>query len=415
MKNLKRIVITATALVLISAFSLCGCMYFISDAPIESKEYEPEQMSRPEVIEETPTAQSEMQKKFGAYGKEEIGENGEKIFHLFTEEQIAEMLKLREDGIRRSLTYDELLFLINDSIRLYYEYDKIVLPDYEDEIPRYQHASQIILGGRLSKDEVREYAIEPYHGDFSEFEVERDAIQRYEIMTVEMLTVITERIFAYDTSTQTSRAYWGSGIGRIALSDQLLLDGGEISDLEECKQKIKTIIQKIDDLLSKVQSVSDVYFCKIEIDTPIVVVSRFYSDLNVRGASLVYYGNGERSLLFPTEEIEALNPSFVLTSSGSSYIAGKEEDVTLKINRINMTCTLDYPSRNASAILGTVKTDEKRLILTFGTIGSITIERMQNGSGYKLTDSEFEKDWLTFDSDAVFLYFKTEGRSFSPW
>lgn len=405
MKNTKRIVIIAAALVLISALLLCGCMYFISDAPIESKEYEPEQMSRPEVIEETPTAQSEMQKKFGAYGKEEIGENGEKIFRLFTEEQIEETLKLREDGVCRALTYDELLFLINDSVRMYFEYDKIFLPDYGDESLRLQYDTQILLGGRLSKDEVREYAIKPYRGDFSEFEDEKDAFKKYELMTVEILTVITERIFAYDTGTLSTGSYWGSGIGRFTLSDQLLLDGGEISDLDERVQTLKETMQKINDVLSKISELRYIYSSKIETDHTLVIASRFYSDLGTRSASLFYYGNGERILLFPTEEIEALNPSMTLRSGDPAYVGGQKEIISIKIDRRTMTCLLDYPSRNcAVGIPGKLKIDGKRLILTFAN-GSLTVEYMPGG-GYKLIEADFENDWLTFDADTFFINYK---------
>ncbi len=399
MKNSKRITIIATALVLVSALLLCGCMYFISDAPIESKVYEPEQMSRPEVIEEAPTAQSEMQKKFGAYGKEETGENGEKIFHLFTEEQIAETLKLREDGVCRALTYDELIFLINDSVRMYYEYDKIVLPAYEDKTIRFQNESQIILGGRFSKDEGLEYAIKPYHGDFSEFDEAKDAAEKYEILTVEILTIITERIFAYDTGTQSSGSYWGSGIGRITLSDQLLLDGGEISDLDERIQSIKESLQKINDVLSKISDLRDIYSSKIETDHPLITATRYYSDLGVRSASLIYYENGKEIKLFPTEEIEALNPFFKLISF-DSYINGSEKNVTLEINRIDKICTL-----NALALSGELKEDGKSLVLTFGDIGSLNIERMSDGS-YKLIDCDFDDGVLTFDADTVFYNFQ---------
>lgn len=405
MKNSKKIIIIAASLVIASVLVLLGCMHFLAEPPEETKGYNPDEMSLPSVIEETPTAQSEMQKKFGAYGKEEIGENGEKIFHLFTEEQIAETLKLREDGVCRALTYDELLFLVNDSVRMYFEYDKIVMPDYGDESLRFQIDSQIILGGRFSKDEVREYSITPYHGDFSEFEEDSDAVEKYEIMTVEILTVITERIFVYDTGTQCTGSYWGSGIGRITLSDQLLLDGGEISYLDERVQRLKQSLQKINEVLSKLQDIGDVYSSKTETDYPIVTATRFYSDLGVRSASLLYYGNGEMIRLFPTEEIEALDPSMTLRSGDSAYVGGHKETITMKINRRTMTCSLDYPSRNALAISGELKIDGKRLVLTFGYIGSLTVEYMPNGY-YKLIESDLRNDWLTFDADTVFYKFK---------
>ena len=76
MKN-RKIIIIAASLVLAAVLALCGCMYLIGEPEEETKEYKPEEMTLAPVIEETPTAQSEMQKKFSAYGREEKGENGE--------------------------------------------------------------------------------------------------------------------------------------------------------------------------------------------------------------------------------------------------------------------------------------------------------------------------------------------------
>jgi len=397
----KTIIIIGALTVIAAVLLLCACMQMISEPPEETKEYNPDEMSLPSVIEQTPTAQNDMQKKFGAYGYEETGENGEKIFYLFSEEQIAESVNLREDGVRRSLTYDELLFLINDSVRMYYEYDKIVLPVYEDETLRCLKESQIILGGRFSKDEVREYAIEPYHGDFSEFQEAEDAAERYDIMTVEILTVITERIYFYDTGTQITGKYWGSGIGRISLSDQLLLDGGKISELEQFKLKLKDTVQMLNDKLSVIQGYKDMeqYLSEIETEYPLVIASRFYSDLGVRSASLICYENGKSVKLFPTEEIEALNPLFYFISA-DSYINGDEKILTLKINRIDKICTL-----NALGLSGELKEEGIRLILTFGNNGSLTIERTSDGS-YKLINCDFDDGVLRFDNDAVFSIYK---------
>ena len=79
MKNSK-IIIIAASLVLAAVLALCGCVYLIGDVPDETREYDPDEMTLPSVIEETPSAQSELQKKFGAYGREETGERGERIF-----------------------------------------------------------------------------------------------------------------------------------------------------------------------------------------------------------------------------------------------------------------------------------------------------------------------------------------------
>ena len=131
MKNTK-IIIIAASLVLAAALALCGCMYLIGEPPEETQRYDNDEMSVPSVIEETPTAQSEMQKKFAAYGEEEVGTNGEKIFHLFTKEQIDASLQMRKEGKRTSLTYEEIIFIINDTVRIYLEYDQVVMTDFAE-------------------------------------------------------------------------------------------------------------------------------------------------------------------------------------------------------------------------------------------------------------------------------------------
>ena len=175
MKNSK-IIIIAASLVLAAALALCGCVYLIGQPDDETKQYDPDGMSLPSVIEEAPSAQSEMQKKFGAYGREETGENGERVFRLFTEEQIEESLTLRKNGERRSLTYEEILFLINDSIRMYFEYDKIILTDYichtHDKNPTSPIDFEMMMNNnRYRRCEVYTYdyiELTPYHGNYSD-------------------------------------------------------------------------------------------------------------------------------------------------------------------------------------------------------------------------------------------------------
>ncbi|MBR4033894.1 MAG: hypothetical protein IKJ04_03720, partial [Clostridia bacterium] len=186
MNNSKKIIVLAVSLVLASVLSLSGCMYLISADPEGSSEYDPDEMSLPNLLEETPAAQSALQKKFGAYGREETGENGEKIYRLFTEEQIAESLNLRENGERRSLTYEEITFIINDSIRMYFEYDRIIVTDFiEHKHPKptggIDYDLKIIMN-RYDRCEVPSLGyseIVPYHGDYSDKTSYDSALETY--------------------------------------------------------------------------------------------------------------------------------------------------------------------------------------------------------------------------------------------
>jgi hypothetical protein len=225
MKNTK-IIIIAASLVLAAALALCGCMYFIGEPPEETQRYNNDEMSVPSVIEETPTAQSEMQKKFAAYGREEKGANGEHIFHLFTKEQIEESLQMRKEGKRRSLTFDEISFIINDTVRIYFEYDKIVMTDFgehtQDVTRKLYHdngteyyteeiwfpVSELLFNGIhgeydscVGNHNYELTTLTPYHGDLSEYETYESAFQAYSNMINQIEMIISERLRILDTGT----------------------------------------------------------------------------------------------------------------------------------------------------------------------------------------------------------------------
>jgi hypothetical protein len=121
----KKFIIMAVSLLLTALLALAGCMYAIGENKAESKPYD---MGETVSVapEDTPTAQEEMEQKFSVYNHV-TEENGKKILTLFSEEQAEEQWTKRENGEEFRLTYDEILFLINDSARLYETYDEIVL------------------------------------------------------------------------------------------------------------------------------------------------------------------------------------------------------------------------------------------------------------------------------------------------
>ena len=122
---MKKFIIMAVSLLLTALLALAGCMYAIGENKAESKPYD---MGETVSVapEDTPTAQEEMEKKFSVYNHV-TEENGKKILTLFSEEQAEEQWTKRENGEEFRLTYDEILFLINDSQRLYETYDEIIL------------------------------------------------------------------------------------------------------------------------------------------------------------------------------------------------------------------------------------------------------------------------------------------------
>ncbi len=334
MKN-KKIIIIAAAIVLASALALCGCMYLISEPPEETKELTQGEVTLPPVIEETPTAQSEMQKKFGAYGKEEIGENGEKIFHLFTWEQVEESLQMRKDGVRRSLTFDEISFIINDTVRLYFEYDKIVMPDFSDhttgvEINLY-HPS-VITGTWNSIEEMHEYlfnrlnkyescecdqkvgytTVTTYHGDFSEYEDFDSAFSAYNDMVMQIEKMISERLRILDTGT----LFYCKGISSATYTIHtygILLDGGSNGDYAQ-------YTAAFEDSVGFKNSDNNV----TSVKTPYLLGNREYRDSSLTGitaSSCIYFiSDGVKNKIFPTAELDAIRPKAPVSLSWSKKL-----------------------------------------------------------------------------------------------
>ncbi len=317
MKNTK-IIIIAAILVLAAALALCGCMYLVGEPPEETKGYDPDEMSLPPVIEETPTAQEKMQKKFAAYGREERGANGERVFRLFTEEQIKESMELRERGERRLLTYDEILFLINDSIRMYFEYDKILVTDFSSHTHIKEPTGPLDFDMRLQQNRYKkcnvstfEYTeIIPYHGDYSDQDSYKSALATYSKMIYDIEYIIFERLRIHDTGTDSYCLVSPTNDGDYTRLYGILLDGGKLTDIEKYGTVLNNTIK---------QSLTNKELVAPEDKYPLIgMIDRYEPDTGKPTVEIYYNSNGERrgTKLFPTEQLETLGPDGKLTLTG---------------------------------------------------------------------------------------------------
>ena len=123
---MKKFILIAVCLLLVALITLGVCMYAIGENKDISKPYDMGSEITVTPPEDTPEAQKEMENKFSVYNHV-TEENGKKILTLFSEEQAEEQWTKRESGEDFCLTYDEILFLIDQSRRLYESYDEIVL------------------------------------------------------------------------------------------------------------------------------------------------------------------------------------------------------------------------------------------------------------------------------------------------
>ena len=419
MKNSK-IIIIAVTLVLAAALALFGCMYFIGESPEETKEYNSDEMTLPSVIEETPTAQSEMQKKFGAYGKEEVGQNGEKIFHLFTWEQVEESLQMRKDGIRRSLTFDEISFIINDTVRLYFEYDKIVMPDFSDhttgvEINLYH--SSITQGTWNSLEEMHEHllnqlnsyescesehkvgymTIRPYHGDFSEYRDFESAFTAYNEMLTQIEKMISERLRILDTGTLFyCRAGGSANYNRHMYG--ILLDGGSNGDYAQ-------YTSALEDRLGIKDSKSNV----TSVDTPYLIGDRGHKALQDSCSSYIYFvTDGVKNKIFPTAELDALRPRGPVSLSWSKVLqttGNPRVKWNIDFDRWNQTVEVTYSKIGQSAIhekySGTYEVKGDMLFLTLDDGLKIVIKN--DGDKYVFVEA-VDKDGMIIRTDGEIVF-----------
>ena len=131
MKNNIKVITITTVLILASALILTGCMYALAAAPLEEKDYNMDEFVDKNLfvsaISNGPEAQSELQEKFAVYNFESTDENGGQTLTLFSKDQYDTITEKRTNGERFFLTYDEVLFIINDSIQMYNKYDTVIL------------------------------------------------------------------------------------------------------------------------------------------------------------------------------------------------------------------------------------------------------------------------------------------------
>lgn len=88
-----------------------------------------------------PLSQRQLQKKYNKYNTV-TEENGKSVVTIFSEEQIADFNDRRERGEWFSISSEEALFLINDSIALFSDYDIIKIRGLDSTIKIYESNSE---------------------------------------------------------------------------------------------------------------------------------------------------------------------------------------------------------------------------------------------------------------------------------
>ena len=125
MKSVIIILSLAMGLIMLFSAGLLAGAYALAAAPTTTQDYEVDRFTDESLFvknESGPARQSDLQEKFENYTTLENN-----VLTFFAQEQAEELHTRKENGELFTLSYDEVLFIINDSIQQYYNHDEIIL------------------------------------------------------------------------------------------------------------------------------------------------------------------------------------------------------------------------------------------------------------------------------------------------
>lgn len=307
MKNNIKVITITTVLILASALILTGCMYALAAAPLEEKDYNMDEFVDKNLfvsaISNGPEAQSELQEKFAVYNFESTDENGGQTLTLFSKDQYDTITEKRTNGERFFLTYDEVLFIINDSIQMYNKYDTVILTNAADI---------------FENDSLGDAVISAYHGDYSEISYQA-ATEKYEQMISDIYNIIIYRLSMLDSGF--TKAYHVSGLSSTWESDKLTFEYDSNKMIDETLYVLSVdegVISNRQEYLNEMVEAYNNYRLK----TRAMLSAEYHEegwDATLKYPLLVsVYGGYEISLidtdaftvnkLFPTNELDAMEP-----------------------------------------------------------------------------------------------------------
>lgn len=129
MNSTTKFIITVASLLIVSALILTACMRVVSEETDAPKTYDMDIVSETgfeqggSIIDNSPTSQNEMQKKFSDMSA--ISESGKSIT-VISEEYLNKYWEARKNK-SVALTAAEVNYIVQDSIRIYFEYEEFVL------------------------------------------------------------------------------------------------------------------------------------------------------------------------------------------------------------------------------------------------------------------------------------------------
>lgn len=308
------------ALLLVSAIALTGCMHALTTNRDDSKPYDPEGNPGTSLSGgngggmDVPETQLQLRQKFAPY----LHEDGTAVT-IFSEEQYAMLSSVRESDRREPLTGEEILFLISDSISLYFSYDEI----------RLTNANRDNISPLLSQQSGNARVICPGYRSADDFDTYSEAAQAYNTMLCDIYEIIYYRIYMHDAGFETVYHIFQSGddiifgnrfhgeYGQISSAVpqwvyQMLAADGSASGGVENEEKLCAEYETL--LEWKRLFTSDVAIISFN-DYPQLNSAVLYTDIrNTAGQTIdcTFYMVGPKTdaarQVYPTAELESMKP-----------------------------------------------------------------------------------------------------------
>lgn len=354
---------TVICILLASVLLLAGCMHAVVDDMGTSKEYTAEIVSQTQsdVIGELerPTSQSKMQQKFNVF----LHETEDGGVRIFSEGQHHALTQVRENGERKPLTHEEVLYLISDTINLYFQYDKITLTN-----PRFLQPGDIPQYGSVTPDTV-DATYKTYHGIFLEFLSAEDkltkAYAKYNEMVETIRSIIYYRLYTHDAGIELLTHYIDENGNRHPLQFRsgmpdphfiaLSLDGSSVGG-EENTTKLETELGKyLANHLTSDDATSE------PLNAPLLLIP-LYTMSEMDGTMQIVSTDFAQTQVFPTQELAARAPEKELTLTASLLTEdGKRQ--TLYLNRQSGTFVIVSNPSYSIDLTGTFTEHNRMLVL----------------------------------------------------
>lgn len=417
-RNIKFFTIVIS-LLLLSSIILTGCMYAIAADNGEMKPYDlngqKQNSDSPggNIVEDAPQAQKPLHGQFGEY----LHKDGNAVT-VFSEEQYAELKEVRESNNRNPLTYEEILFLVNDSINMYFAYDEIRL---------YNANVDGVLPLTLTFSAIQSSSsciITPYHGDFSEFESYADALNRYERMIQEIYAIIYYRIYMHDAGfTDITRSFdeviapsersefyeahkHMSSIWLTNIYQMLAIDGSAVGGTGN-GDKLASEFQKVVEWEIEISTNHIDPNKKVQsLNAPILCTEIWHNERTpLKHQFYIYESSGTVQIVFPTKELTAMKPQQTVTylavsQDGDAFSARQP---VFHLDYENGRTIMSQSMLHSFAMFGTFEEQDGVLKLYFEDAYSYVLHEKDGSWVYSAKDSKpIELAGFDWHKDIVF-------------